>query len=113
MKKIIPFLAVLAILATGIVYYVNSTQPTKTPTIASLSTEVQIQHPSWSGSIVPLPGNRDQRKNHSDTGTIKDVTSDSFVIVWDKWNIEVYKKNPKTGVYHLFETKKKEVTKVS
>ena len=44
MKKIIPFLAVLAILATGIVYYVNSTQPTKTQTVATLTSEVQVQH---------------------------------------------------------------------
>ena len=108
MKKVIPFLAVLAVLAAGITYYVNSTQPATKTTVSGLTSEVKVQHPAWSGVIAPLPNARAQRKGHSDTGAIQNVTPDSFTIVWDKWNIEVYKKNPKTGVYHLFETKKKE-----
>ncbi len=93
MKKFLSLIIVLALLGGGIFYYTN-----KTP---RLEGEVRVHHPYWKGSIIPLEKDRAQRKGHSDTGRVQNVTSDSFEMVWDKWDIEIFKKNPKTGIYNL------------
>ena len=108
--NLVVFLVVLAALAAGIVYYTGDTQtPTSSakPTLTNLTTAVRVVHPAWSGEIVPLDSNKVQRKGHSDTGRIENITNDSFAVVWDKWDIEIYKRNPKTGVYHLYDKKPK------
>ena len=108
MKKIISFLVVLAALAVGIVYYTGDTQTsTSNAKLTNLTTAVRVVHPAWSGEIVPLDSNKVQRKNTSDTGRVENITNDSFTLVWDRWDIEIYKRNPKTGVYHLYDKKPK------
>lgn len=108
MKKILPFIIVLGLLAGGVFYYSGGFESLTEPkTRDYLTAEVKVQHPGWSGSIIPLENGRAQRKGHSDAGKIQNATDDSFELVWDKWDIEVYKKNPKTGVYHLFDKRKK------
>lgn len=107
MKKIIPFLVVLGALAVGVVYYTGGEQTTSNEVKYTLPSQVQVQHPAWSGTIVNLGQGRAQRKLSSDAGNLQNITADSFEIVWDKWDIEVYKKNPKTSIYHLVDKRKK------
>lgn len=114
MKKILPFLAILAFLASAIALYnYNSTSETAQPVskssvaAANLSGPVNVRHHAWSGVIVPLKGDRAQRKGHSDAGKVQNITADSFEIVWDKWDIEVYKKQPNTDYYKLISVRKK------
>ena len=111
MKKIIPFLVVLAGLTAGVVYYTRINHH-EDPLVMNytLPNIIKVQHPAWSGNLVNLGSNRAQRQNNSDQGTLQNITPNSFEIVWDKWDIEVYKMNPKTGVFHLFDKKKKPQT---
>ncbi len=111
MKKIIPFLIVLGALAVGVVYYTGGEQTTSNEVKHTLPSQVQVRNPAWSGTIVNLGQGRAQRKLSSDAGDLQNITADSFEIVWDKWDIEVYKKNTKTGIYHLVDKRKKPATK--
>ncbi|MBQ8250891.1 MAG: hypothetical protein IJY92_03135 [Alphaproteobacteria bacterium] len=108
MKKTLPFLVILAALVGGVVYYTRVNHQAE-PLVMNykLPGIVKIQHPSWSGNIVNLGNKRAQRQGHSDQGTLQNITPNTFEIVWDKWDIEIYKLNPKTGVFHLFDKKKK------
>lgn len=115
MKKIMPFLMVLAVLAAGIVYYVYETQkvpveasaPQEEVVMVNLTKPVQINHPAWQDTIVPDKGNRVYRKSNHDGAQISEITDNSFVLTWDGWGIEVFQKNPQTGVYTLKEKRKK------
>lgn len=111
MKKIIPFLVVLGALAVGVVYYTGGEQTTSNEAKYTLPSQVQVRHPAWSGTIINLGQGRAQRKLSKDAGNLQNITADSFEIVWDRWDIEVYKKNPKTGVYHLVGKRKKQQQK--
>lgn len=108
MKKTLPFLVILAGLVGGIVYYTRVNHQAE-PLVMnySLPNVIKVQHPGWSGSIVNLGNKRAQRQEHTDQGTLQNITPNTFEIVWDKWDIEIYKLNPKTGVFHLFDKKKK------
>lgn len=111
MKKTIPFLVILGCLIAGVVYYSRVNHIAEPLEMQhTLPNVVKIQHPGWSGNIVNLGNNRAQRQGHSDQGTLQNVKPGSFEIVWDKWDIEIFKLNPKTGVFHLFDKKKKPQT---
>ncbi len=106
MKKILSFVIVLGLLSGGVFYYSGGTLSSSDRT-SKLEKEVAVQHPSWKDTIIPLEEGRIKRKGTGDTGNVQNVTTDSFEIVWDKWDIEVFKKNPKTGIYNLFDRRKK------
>lgn len=109
MKKTVSFLVVLGALVAGVVYYTRINHTAEPLEMNyTLPNVVRIQHPTWFGNLVNLGNKRVQRQNHSDQGTIQNVTPNSFELVWDKWDIEIYKMNPKTGVFHLFDKKKKQ-----
>lgn len=113
MKKIIPFLMVLGVLAAGIVYYVYETQ--KTPIIEEVTVtttekpvqSVKVEHPGWKDTIIMDEGNRAHRQANNDRATVTNLTDNSFTLVWDAWGIEVFQKDPQTGIYKLKESRKK------
>lgn len=112
MKKFLLFLVVLGGLTAGVAYYSNNALFESLPSTSvelpiNVTGPVTLQHPAWKDQIVPLEANRVRRKNGPDQGQIQNLTPDSFEIVWDKWDIEAYKKNPETGVYHLAGKRKK------
>lgn len=111
MKKFLLFLVVLGGLTAGVAYYSNNAlfeSLPKTEATVNLAKETIIQHPNWKDTIVPLEGNRIRRKNGSDHGAIQNITPNTFEIVWDRWDIEIYRLNPETNIYHLEGKRKKE-----
>lgn len=104
MKKFLLFLVVLGGLTAGVAYYSNNALFESLPknTVEySLPEKVVLQHPAWQDGLVKLENNRIRRQSRDEQGSVQNITPTSFEIVWDKWGIEAFKKNPETGVYHF------------
>ena len=104
MKTVITVAVILGVLSGGIYYYVQQKSVDSVfmeqQSIPSLSEPVAAEHTMWKDRFVPIQGEpgRVKRESNDDYATILELTPDSITVSWDKWGIEIFKKNEK-GVF--------------